>query len=67
MDLTQYWLALKARRKAFFMVFAFTVLAAVVVALVVPKRYDAISTVLIDARDEQTMSPERLSPRERAG
>ncbi|HYX62924.1 MAG TPA: Wzz/FepE/Etk N-terminal domain-containing protein, partial [Burkholderiales bacterium] len=67
MDLTQYWLALKARRKAFLLVFAFTVIAAVVVALVVPKRYDAIATVLIDARDEQTMSPERVAPRERAG
>jgi chain length determinant protein EpsF len=67
MDLTQYWLALKARRKAFLLVFAFTVFAAVVVALVVPKRYDAVATVLIDARDEQTLTPERISPRERAG
>jgi chain length determinant protein EpsF len=49
------------------MVFAFTVFAAVVVAFVIPKRYDATATVLIDARDEQTMAPERLSPRERAG
>lgn len=68
MDLTQYWLALKARRKAFFLVFAVTVLTAVVVSLVVPKRYDATATVLIDAPDEQTLSPTgRVSPRERAG
>ena len=68
MDLQQYWLALKARRKAFFLVFAFTVVAAIVVSLAVPKRYDAIATVLIDAPDPQTMSAEaRLSPRERAG
>ncbi|HEX7052815.1 MAG TPA: chain length determinant protein EpsF [Burkholderiales bacterium] len=67
MDLTQYWLALKARRKAFLMVFALTVIAAVLVALAVPKRYEATATVLIDARDEQTLTPARMSPRERAG
>lgn len=68
MDLQQYWLALKARRKAFFLVFAFTVAVAVVVSLAVPKRYDAIATVLIDAPDAQTLGAEaRLSPRERAG
>jgi chain length determinant protein EpsF len=68
MDLQQYWLALKARRKAFFMVFAFTVVAAIVVSLAVPKRYDAVATVLIDAPDPQTMTTEaRISPRERAG
>src|SRR5919197_1093974 len=47
MDLNQYLLALKARRKAFM-----TVLAA---------------TILIDARDEQTMAPLHMSPRERSG
>jgi chain length determinant protein EpsF len=68
MDLQQYWLALKARRKAFLVVFAFTVVAAVVVSLVVPKRYDAVATVLIDSPDSQTLGPEaRISPRERAG
>lgn len=68
MDLTQYWLALKARRKAFLLVFAVTVLTAIVVSLVVPKRYDAVATVLIDSPDEQTLAPAaRISPRERAG
>ncbi len=68
MDLNQYWLALKARRKAFLLVFAVTVLTAIVVSLVVPKRYDAIATVLIDSPDEQTLAPAvRISPRERAG
>jgi protein tyrosine kinase modulator len=68
MDLQQFWLALKARRKAFFMVFAFTVVAAIVVSLAVPKRYDAVATVLIDAPDPQTLTTEaRISPRERAG
>ncbi|HET7198945.1 MAG TPA: chain length determinant protein EpsF [Burkholderiales bacterium] len=67
MDLTQYWLALKARRKAFLMVFALTVVTAIVVALAVPKRYDAVATVLIDGVDQQTLAPEHISPRERAG
>lgn len=68
MDLQQYWLALKARRKAFFLVFAFTVVTAIVVSLAVPKRYDAAATVLIDAPDPQTLTTEaRISPRERAG
>jgi polysaccharide biosynthesis transport protein len=68
MDFNQYLLALKARRKVFLMVLAATVITAVVVALVIPKRYDAIATVLIDGRDEQTMSATtHVSPRERAG
>src|SRR3989442_15277317 len=67
MDLNQYIPALKARRKAFLTVLAVTVFTAIVVALVIPKRYDATATILIDARDEQTMPPARMSPRERAG
>src|SRR5436305_7195323 len=67
MDLSQYILALKARRKAFVTVLAVTVFTAIVVALVIPKRYDATATILIDARDEQTLAPAHMSPRERAG
>ncbi len=67
MDLSQYILALKARRKAFTLVLAVTVFTAILVALVMPKRYDATATILIDARDEQTMAPAHMSPRERAG
>jgi len=67
MDLNQYILALKARRKAFSIVLAVTVFTAILVALVMPKRYDATATILIDARDEQTMAPAHMSPRERAG
>jgi len=67
MDLNQYLLALKARKKAFVTVLAVTVFTAVVVALALPKRYDATATVLIDAREEQTMAPRGMSPRERAG
>jgi len=67
MDLNQYLLALRARRKTFALVLAAVIFAAVTVALVVPKRYDATATVLIDNRDEQSMTATRMSPRERAG
>src|SRR5947207_4142279 len=67
MDLNQYLLALKARRKAFITVLAVTIVTAIVVALLIPKRYDAQATILIDARDEQTMAPLHMSPRERSG
>jgi len=67
MDFSQYILALKARRKAFVTVLAVTIFTAVLAALVIPKRYDATATILIDARDEQTLAPAHMSPRERAG
>src|SRR5262245_45670590 len=67
MDFQQYLLALQAHRKVFLLVFAAILVTAVTVALVLPKRYDATATVLLDARDEQTTTPGRVSPRERAG
>ncbi len=67
MDLTQYLLAWQARRKVFLLVLASIIVAAAIVALVLPKRYDSTATVLLDARDEQTTTPGRISPRERAG
>ena len=66
MDMTQFLLALRARRKAFFIALAATIITAVAVALIVPKKYVATATLVMDGRDEQTMSPARLSPRERA-
>ena len=67
MEMTQFLMALRARRKAFMLVLLATIVAATAVALVVPKKYVATASVLIDARDEQAMSPMRISPRERAG
>src|SRR5262245_4287225 len=67
MDLQQFLQALRARRKAFMMVFAAVVTAAIAVALIVPKKYVANATLLLDARDEQSMTPTRMGPRERAG
>src|SRR5437868_1626040 len=68
MDLNQFLLALKARRKAFYTVLAATVFTALAIALIVPKNYVASTTILIDARDDQQLgASERLSPRERTG
>ena len=67
MDLNQFMLALRARRKAFFIALAATIITAIAVALVIPKKYVASATILVDGRDEQSMSAVRMSPRERAG
>jgi succinoglycan biosynthesis transport protein ExoP len=66
MDLNQFILALRARRKAFVIALAATIVTAIAVALIVPKKYVATATLLVDARDEQTMTPARLTTRERA-
>jgi polysaccharide biosynthesis transport protein len=66
MDLNQFLLALRARRKAFVLVLAATIVTAVAAALILPKRYVASATVLVDARDEQMLTPAR-TPRERSG
>jgi len=68
MDLNQFLLALKARRKVFALVLAATVLTALAVVLIVPNTYVASTTVLIDNRDEQAMtSTAAMSPRDRTG
>src|SRR5918992_822233 len=67
MDLNQFILALRARRKAFVIALAATIVTAIAVALIVPKKYVATATLLVDARDEQTMTPARMTTRERAG
>ena len=66
MNLNQLMLALRARRKAFVLVLAAVIVSAVAVALVVPKKYVATATVLVDARDEQSMSPRALGSMGRA-
>ena len=67
MDFQQFLLALRARRKAFVMVFAAAIVTAMAVALIVPKKYVSTATLLLDARDEQAMTASRMSPRERSG
>jgi polysaccharide biosynthesis transport protein len=67
MDLKQFMLALSARRKAFLVAFFATIFTAVAVALILPKKYVATATLLVDMRDEQTLTPMRMTARERAG
>jgi chain length determinant protein EpsF len=64
MDFNQYLLAFRARRKAFMMVFAAVVIAALAVVAVLPRKYVASATVLLDAPDEQSLVA-RLTARER--
>ena len=67
MDISQFLLALRARRKAFVLALLTTMVAAIAVALVVPKRYTAQATLVVDSRDEQAMTPVRImSLRDRA-
>jgi chain length determinant protein EpsF len=55
MDISQFLLALRARRKAFFLALVATVVTAIAVCLILPKRYTSQATVVVDARDEQAM------------
>jgi succinoglycan biosynthesis transport protein ExoP len=59
MDLNQFILALRARRKAFVIALAATIVTAIAVALILPKKYVAQATLLVDARDEQAITPAR--------
>jgi chain length determinant protein EpsF len=60
MNFSEFLIALRARRKAFAITLAAVILAAVAVALIVPKKYVANATLLMDVRDEQQMTPGRL-------
>lgn len=66
MNFNQFILALQARRKAFLLVFAATAIGALLIGLIVPKKYVSTATVLIDIPSEQQMS-DRGGFRERAG
>src|SRR3954470_24406112 len=61
MDLSQFLLALRARRKAFTLALVATIVAALAVAFVMPKKYVGQATLIVDARDEQAIVPSRSS------
>jgi polysaccharide biosynthesis transport protein len=67
MNFNQFIVALRARRKAFAITLFATIFAAVAAVMLVPKKYVATASLLMDARDEQSMTPTRMGPRERAG
>ena len=56
MSLQQFLLALRARFGVFLLVLAATVLAAAAVSLLLPKSYKATVSLLVDAKDEQSLS-----------
>ena len=60
MNFSEFLIALRARRKAFAITLAAVIMTAVAVALIVPKKYVANATLLMDVRDEQQMTPGRL-------
>src|SRR5262245_26735028 len=60
MDISQFLLALRARRKAFLLALVVTIVTAVAVSLVVPKKYTAQTILVVDSRDEQAMTPMRI-------
>ena len=60
MDISQFLLALRARRKAFMLALLVTIATAVAVSLVVPKKYVGQAVLLVDSRDEQAMTPMRI-------
>ncbi len=57
MNFSEFLIALRARRKAFAITLAAVIMTAVAVALIVPKKYVANATLLMDVRDEQQMTP----------
>ncbi|MEO8716788.1 MAG: chain length determinant protein EpsF [Burkholderiales bacterium] len=68
MTLTQFLLALRARLGILVMIVAATVLAATAGSLLLPKSYDATASLLVDARDEQSLGNAQrmaLMPQER--
>jgi chain length determinant protein EpsF len=60
MDINQFLLALRARRKTFLLALVATIATALAVALIVPEKYVAQVTLLVDARDEQALTPTRV-------
>ena len=56
MNIQQFLLALRARFGVFALVLAATVLAATVASLLLPKSYKATVSLLVDAKDEQSLS-----------
>lgn len=55
MSLRQFLLALRARFGVFALVLAATVLASVLASVLMPKSYKAVVSLLVDAKDEQSM------------
>jgi chain length determinant protein EpsF len=67
MNIHQFLLALRGRFWVFLSLLVATVVAAVIVTVALPKTYDATVAILVDNRDEQSLSGTLPSARERTG
>ena len=68
MSLHQFLLALRSRAKTFALVLIATVLATALVSMVIPKTYVATTAVVVDKRDEQSLTSGTERPlREQSG
>src|SRR5579859_6267440 len=67
MTFQQFLLALRGRWKIFAALFVATVAAAFLVTLVMPKTYEAVTSVLVDAKDDQMINQPLGSPRQNIG
>src|SRR5436190_16221371 len=67
MNLHQFLLALRGRLWVFLSLAGATVLAAVVVTLLMPKTYESTVSLLVDTRDEQSLTGTAASARQQIG
>jgi len=67
MNFIQYLLVLKARRRIALFILAVTVLTTAIVSLVIPKTYVATTTLLVDVKDEQSLSSILAPARQQMG
>ena len=67
MDFNQFIQALRARRTAFLVILAATIVTALAIALALPKTYVSTTTIMLGERDEQSLTAgSRMSARERS-
>jgi len=67
MTFQQFLLALRGRWKICVALLGATILAAFLVTLVMPKTYEAVTSVLVDAKDDQMINQPLGSPRQQLG
>jgi chain length determinant protein EpsF len=67
MTFHQFLLALRGRWTIFVALLGATVVAAFLVTLVMPRTYEAITSVLVDAKDDQMLNQPLGSPRQQLG
>src|SRR5712671_2908200 len=67
MTLHQFLLALRGRIWIFLALVLATIVAAILVTLVMPKTYQATTSVLVDVKDEQMLNTPLGSPRAQLG